>query len=171
MDKEWSVFAEDEFSIDLQTGTSHVWVKKGSKPICPTTTRKGKAHFFGALNNKTGKVMTLKCENINKFSFLKFLKKLLKYFKKVFLVLDNASWHHAKIIRKFLRQNKNRIKIEHLPAYGPEYNPIEQCWKAVKRDLLTCRLFLSTEGMADQITDYFHKKHFFKLKLERFLCP
>lgn len=171
MGKEWTVFAEDEFSVDQQTKISHVWVKKGSKPLCPTTTRKGKAHFFGALNNKTGKVMTLNCEKIDKFSFLSFLKKLLRYFKKVFLVLDNASWHHAKIVREFLKQNKHRLKIEFIPAYSPEYNPSEQCWKAVKNDLLNCRLFLSLEGMIDQIKDYFHKKYFLNLKLERFLCP
>ena len=111
------------------------------------------------------------CDKINRFSFLKFLKKLLKYYKKVFLIIDNASWHHSKIIRKFLSKNKHRLIIEYLPAYSPEYNPAEQCWKAVKADLLTLKLFLSVEGMADQIKMYFNKKHFFNLKLERFLCP
>ena len=86
------------------------------------------------------------------------------------LLIDNASWHHAKIIRQFLRKNKHRLKIEYFPPYSPEYNPSEQCWKSVKRDLLTTKLFLSVEGMGDQIKDYFYKKKF-KLKLERFLCP
>lgn len=170
MGKEWSLFAEDEFSIDLQTGMSPVWVKKGTKPLCPTTTRKGKAHIFGALNNETGKVIIQECDKIDKYSFLKFLKKLLRYYKKVCFVLDNASWHHARIIQDFVKKNRRRLLLLFIPPYSPEYNPSEQCWKAVKRDLLTSRLFLSIAGMIIAIQHYFAKKRLFKLKLERFLC-
>lgn len=170
MDQEWSIFAEDEFSIDLQTGMSPVWVKKGTKPLCPTTTRKGKVHIFGALNNQTGKVIVQECEKINGFSFLCFLKKLLQYHQKVCLVLDNASWHYSRIIRDFVRKNRKRLLLLFLPPYSPEYNPSEQCWKAVKRDLLTSRLFLSLAGMLIAIQQYFSKKRFSNLKLERFLC-
>lgn len=170
MGQGWSIFSGDEFSVDLQTGISHVWAKKGTKPICPTITRKGKVHVVGALNNKTGKVFSSLCKKINSSSFLKFLKKLLKYYKKVFLVIDNASWHKSKIIRQFIGENLHRLRVEYFPPYSPEYNPSEQCWKAVKRDLLTSRLFFSSEGMGDQIVDYFKRKRF-TLKLERFLCP
>ena len=52
-----------------------------------------------------------------------------------------------------------------------KYNPSEQCWKAVKNDLLTCKLFLSEKGMEDQIVQYFKVKKFPNLHLERFLCP
>jgi len=137
----------------------------------PSQTRKGKVKIFGALNNKTGKVITSSCKKINQFEFKKFLVKILHYYKKVYLVVDNASWHKAKYIKKFLENNKHRLKIEYFPAYSPEYNPTEQCWKSVKRDLLTTRLFLSAENMEMQIKSYFEKKFFCGLKLERFLSP
>jgi len=126
---------------------------------------------IGALNNKTGKVFRLFCEKIDSIAFLKFLKKLLKYYKKIFLILDNASWHKSKLIKNFVYENKERIRLEFLPPYSPEYNPSEQCWKNVKRDLLTSKMFFSLEGMKDQIDSYFEKKRFSNLKLERFLCP
>lgn len=147
---------------------SKVWAKKGTKPIFPMHTKSAKVNVIGALNNKTGKVMTEICQEVNKFEFLKFLKKLLRYYKKVFLIIDNASWHHAKIIREFVKQNKHRLKIEFFPAYSPEYNPSEQCWKSLKKNLITTRLFLSLGGLADQIKEYF-RKTFFNLKIERFL--
>lgn len=170
MGQEWSVFAGDEFSVNLQTEMSSVWVRKGTKPLCPTITKKGKVKIIGALNNKKGKVFTSSCKKIDRFAFLKFLKKLLRYYKKVFLIIDNASWHRAKIIKAFVKKNKHRLKLEYFPPYSPEYNPSEQCWKAVKKDLLTSRLHLSVEGMESRIKDYF-RKTFFNLKLERFLCP
>lgn len=136
----------------------------------PSHSKSEKVNVIGALNNRTGRVISSLTKRIDKFSFLEFLKKLLKYYKKVLIFIDNASWHHAKIIREFLEKNKHRLIIGYFPPYSPEYNPAEHCWKSVKRDLLTTKLFLSVEGMGDQIKDYFCKKKF-SLKLERFLCP
>lgn len=154
----------------MQTGMTHVWVKKGSRPLCKTYTKGRKVSVFGALHNKKGKVTTLTAK-INSLSFIKFLKKLLRYYKKIFLIVDNAIWHHAKVVNKFIHENKKRLRVEYFPAYSPEYNPSEQCWKALKKDLLMSRLFLSAEGMEAQINDYFKKKSFSSLKLERFLRP
>ena len=150
---------------------THVWVKKGSKPRCPTCTHGGKLKIFGALSNKTGKVITTICKKINQYEFIRFLKKILKYYKKIFLLADNAIWHKSKLVKQFIRENKHRLKIEYFPPYSPEYNPIEQCWKAVKRDSLTSRLFLSPDGMGTEVKNYFDKKRFSSLNLERFLSP
>lgn len=166
----WSAFAGDEFSVNIQTDISHVWVKKGTRLRVPTHTKGGKVNVIGALNNKTGKVFTSLCEKINRFSFLKFLKKLLGYYDKVFLIIDNASWHRAKIVKEFVKKNRHRLTIEYFPPYSPEYNPAEPCWKSIKKDLLTSRLFLSVAGMGDQIKEYF-KRRFFNYKLERYLSP
>jgi len=155
----------------LERKGSRVWARKGTKPIFPVQTMKGSIHVFGALNNKRGKVMTLRAEEINRFSFLKFLKKLMHYHKKVFLIVDNASWHKTKEIKEFLAENYERLRIAYFPPYSPEYNPSEYCWKAVRRDLITTKLFLSAESMGEQIQDYFRKKSFFGLKLERYLSP
>lgn len=67
----------------------------------------------------------------------------------MFLIVGNAIWHHAKIAREFIRKHNQRLRVEYFPAYSPEYNPSEQCWKALKRDLLTSRLFLSADGISD----------------------
>lgn len=164
-------FAGDEFSIHLQTGMSPMWVRKGSRPLCPSHNFGGKVKVIGALNNKTGKVITFFCKKVNQHTFLCFLKKLLQYYKKIFLVIDNASWHKTELIKDFVRKNKDRLKIDFFPTYSPEFNPAEQCWRAVKKDLLTSRLFLSTSSMESRVKEYFDRKRFSRLKLERFLCP
>ena len=155
----------------MQIKGTKIWAKKGSKPLFPSQTGKGKVKIFGALNNKKGRVITYGSKKIDRHSFIKFLVKILHYHKKVYLIVDNASWHKAKDVKKFLRENRHRLRIEHFPPYSPEYNPSEQCWKSVKRDLLTLKLFLSAESMEEQIKDYFKKKDFSGLKLERFLSP
>ena len=155
------IFSGDECSVSLEIKGSKIWSRIGTKPLFPTTTRKGEVKVFGALNNKNGKVLTLTSNKINQYIFIKFLKKLLRYYKKVFLVVDNASWHKAKKVNEFLEENNHRLQINYFPRYSPEYNPSEQCWKALKRDLLTTKLFVSTEGMKDEVQTYFNEKHFF----------
>ncbi|MEP2775659.1 MAG: transposase [Luteolibacter sp.] len=41
----------------------------------------------------------------------------------VWLVLDNASWHKSK------SPNWHRIKVKFLPAYSPDFYPIERPWQ------------------------------------------
>lgn len=51
--------------------------------------------------------------------------------KTLILILDNASIHKAKIVKKFLQRHGD-IKLIYLPTYSPEYNPTEQVWRWLK---------------------------------------
>ncbi|MGQ7172414.1 transposase, partial [Escherichia sp. R-CC3] len=41
------------------------------------------------------------------------------------LVLDNAKYHHAKLLKSFLRENNRRLTLLFLPPYSPNLNRIE----------------------------------------------
>ena len=66
-------------------------------------------------------------------SFRAFLHQLRAHAagKTLALILDNASIHHAKAIKKFTEVH-SEVKILHLAPYSPEYNPIEQVWRWLK---------------------------------------
>ncbi|PBK81122.1 hypothetical protein ARMGADRAFT_904874, partial [Armillaria gallica] len=49
------------------------------------------------------------------------------------LVLDNAHIHHFQEIKNLVRAFSCRI--EFLPLYSSEYNPIEQVWSVIKSHL------------------------------------
>ena len=51
--------------------------------------------------------------------------------KTLAIILDNASIHKAKSIKKFIEKHKD-IHLFALPTYSPEYNPTEQFWKWIK---------------------------------------
>jgi len=48
--------------------------------------------------------------------------------KKVIMVLDNVAYHHAKRLKPILERYKHRIRLEFLPPYSPDLNPIERIW-------------------------------------------
>lgn len=49
------------------------------------------------------------------------------------IVLDNASFHKSKELKDLFEQYN--VKLEFLPPYSPELNPIEKLWGLVKRTL------------------------------------
>ena len=61
-----------------------------------------------------------------------FLRDLLKHLRgRVIVVWDNGPMHKGQAMRDLLRDYP-RLSIEHLPAYSPEFNPVEQLWSHLK---------------------------------------
>jgi transposase len=45
--------------------------------------------------------------------------------KRILLVLDNLRVHHSKAVKKWLKENVDKIEVFYLPSYSPELNPDE----------------------------------------------
>ena len=61
-----------------------------------------------------------------------FLRDLLKHLRgKVVVIWDGGPNHKGPAIREFLRKNK-RLRLERLPAYAPDRNPVEMVWSWLK---------------------------------------
>ena len=66
--------------------------------------------------------------------FLKYLKELQRKFRKLLLFIDRAAAQHRSsiMIRKYLEENKDVIRVEYLPKGSPDYNAVEECWRQGK---------------------------------------
>jgi transposase len=42
--------------------------------------------------------------------------------------LDNASYHHAKRLREWLKRQGRKCVLHFIPPYCPHLDPIERCW-------------------------------------------
>lgn len=63
---------------------------------------------------------------------VKFLRYLLKALVgKVVVVWDGGPNHKGPVMRAFLARNK-RLRLERLPPYAPELNPVEWAWSWLK---------------------------------------
>jgi transposase len=98
--------------------------------------------------------------NENKFdaeSFKRFLKMILKKAKtkkKILLVLDNARYHHAKILADYISSIKDRLELFFLPAYSPDINAIEMLWKKTRRGVTHNRYFDALNNMTDKLMKF-----------------
>lgn len=123
---------------------SYKWSKKGVQPMVEQKQNKReRLTLFGAVDPIFGTVIAQQAERGNAKTFLKFLKKILKYYKnqngKIHLILDNVRYHHAKILKPFLEKNKDKIELMYLPAYSPDLNPIERVWWYMRKKITNNR--------------------------------
>jgi transposase len=98
-------------------------------------TRKSVA-LFGAVNLRTGQLVTQLCPKFDAVTFGAFLRVLLRHRRpqrRLVLMLDNARYHHATLVRPFLREKHQVLSCAFLPPYSPELNPIERVWKLARK--------------------------------------
>lgn len=127
---------------------SYKWSEKGKQPsIIQKQSQRERLTLFGSVNTQTGEVIVKKANNGNAQSFRRYLKKVLRHYKlckgKIYMILDNVRYHHAKLLKPFLNQHKDKIELFFLPAYSPDFNPIERVWWYMRKNISNNRYVMS----------------------------
>ena len=141
------IWFEDECHFQQHGTRCRMWIPpEENDPIVQhAPTRKSMA-LFGAVSANTGKMISMAATIFNAETFLLFLRQIVKSKKrgkKIILVLDNARYHHARMMQLWLKKNNNKIKLLFLPSYSTDLNNIERVWKMTKR-LCTHNRYFST---------------------------
>jgi transposase len=75
--------------------------------------------------------------------------------RRLVLIVDNASYHHARLHKAWREAHADRFILEFLPPYSPELNPIERVWKFTRRRCLHNRYFPRLERVMDAVEGEF----------------
>lgn len=135
----------------------------GTCPEIKSPVDRFKVSVFGAMGSN-GQLITYQNENFNAETFRIFLEKLLIEAdvgrtkegkrKKILLVLDNARYHHAKILQSWLEEMSDVLELFFLPPYSPDLNAIEMLWKKTRRNVTHNRFFDSLDNLCYDLTLY-----------------
>jgi len=127
------ILFEDEAGVGLQTHSGKTWGKVGNTPEIPVTGKRGGYNMLSSVTAEGELHFSIKEGKINSDRYIEFLKQLLRgRTKPIILIVDNASFHHSKKVRDFVRSHRKKIRVYFLPSYSPEMNPDEQVWNMVK---------------------------------------
>jgi len=116
--------------------------------------------YFGAVRLRDGRFLYRKEEGkFNAGTFWDFLKQLrrsaCKSGRKVYVISDNARYHHAALHKEWRSDNSDQFSIGFLPPYSPELNPIERVWKLVRRMCLHNCYFPDLELVSESVEKLF----------------
>ena len=67
----------------------------------------------------------------------------------IHVFLDNARYHHAKLVQEWLSRPGCRIKLHFVPSYCPHLNPIERLWGVMHRNVTHNKTYATCAEFAD----------------------
>jgi len=151
-DKKVEVFFGDEAGFEGDPRPRAKWVKRGTRPTQGYFGSHVRQNVVGAVNPHSGQLVSLIVPHCDTEIFQAFLDTMAAEVphekgRRVVLVLDNASWHKTK------RLDWHHIEAVYLPAYSPDFNPIERLWQHLKSHYLAGYLTKNGQELGNKIYD------------------
>jgi len=146
----------DESDLHLLPLIRAMWMK-GPRRRIPTPGTNRRRAFFGALDVKSGHWFFADHERKLAVHFVAFLQRLLEAYPtgQVYLALDNAPTHTAKVVQRWLAAHP-QVQALWLPKYAAhEVNPVERIWGLMKGAVAADRLAGSIEELAAAARRFF----------------
>lgn len=123
----------DESGIEGDPRPRRRWAQPGKPRTVPHLGDHIRQNVIGAVCPQDGTLFSLIVDGVDTDVFQFFLDQMAhsipkKEDKRQLLIVDNASWHKAE------RLNWHHFEPVYLPAYSPDFNPIERLWLRLKAD-------------------------------------
>ena len=159
MDDETIVFG-DAVHPEHQSRPAHGWFLRRSRPAIAATSGRKRINIHGVLNLEDGLFRFVEAEKINAETTRQLLQKLETAYPSkriIHVFLDNARYHHAKVLQPWLQAPERRIKLHFLPAYAPHLNPIERLWGLMHKHVTHNRHYAHFNDFTEAILNFFRK--------------
>ena len=146
----------DESDLHLLPLIRSMWMK-GPRRRIPTPGTNRRRAFFGALDAISGHWFFADQERKLAVHFVAFLQRLAEAYPtgRVYLALDNAPTHTAKVVQRWLAAHP-RVQALWLPRYAAhEVNPVERIWGLMKSAVAADRLAGSIEELTAAARRFF----------------
>jgi len=167
------IYFADSTHPEHNTKPSYGWILKGkiNDKYIKTNTGRERLNLTGAISLKDKKALVLSEKTINSDSIIKLFKKLLisQPRGKIYLILDNAPYHHSKKIKLWLKTHTRRVKLVFLPSYSPNLNIIERLWKFFHTKITWNHYFETFEEFKYQTLKFFRNLEKYKPELDTLL--
>jgi transposase len=160
---------EDEGGVGISDHNGRTWGEKGETPEVIASQRRGGYNMLSIVTAQGLLQYSIKDGTINEDSFIGFLRKLLKHrTRPLMLLLDRASFHCSKKVRRFVRAHRSQIRIFFLPTYSPKMNPAEQVWNAIKNNGLRRMLITTKSELKRKLKSQLRRLQMCKEKVKSF---
>ena len=107
------------------------WAPKDTPVAVQQTSGRQRLNIHGAIDLETGKTRMIEAATVNAISMITLLRAIEAMYpgkRVIHLFVDNARYHHAKLVQAWLARPGSRIKLHFIPAYCPHLDPIEVLW-------------------------------------------
>lgn len=114
------------------------WAPKEVPVAVEQSSGRERLNLHGAIDLETGKTIVkdvLTVDAVSTIALLAAIETTYPAMRAIHVYLDNARYHHAKLVQAWLTRPGCRIKLHFVPAYCPHLNPIERLWGLMHRHI------------------------------------
>ena len=137
------------------------WASKGEKLAIEQTSGRQRINIHGAIDLETGQTRMIEAETIDAASTIRLLASIEALYPMLALIhvfLDNARYHHAKLVQEWLAEPGRRIALHFIPPYCPHLNSIERLWGLMHRHVTHNKCYATCRQFADTTFDFLRDK-------------
>ncbi len=141
---------QDEARFGRINDPRRCWAPKGCRPEVGMQIVREYTYAFGAASPHDGVLDTLVLPVVTAETMSIFLAEVAWRHPEEFILmfLDGAGWHRANNL--VIPEN---MKLETLPPYSPQLNPMEHIWDEVREKWFTNEVFESLDGVEDRLVE------------------
>jgi transposase len=141
---------QDEARFGRINDPRRCWAPKGCRPEVGMQIVREYTYAFGAASPHDGILDTLVLPVVTAETMSIFLAEVARRHPEEFILmfLDGAGWHRANNL--VIPEN---MKLEALPPYSPQLNPMEHIWDEVREKWFTNEVFESLDGVEDRLVE------------------
>jgi transposase len=158
LENDESVVFADAVHPEYQSRPAHGWFPKDEKVAIKATSGRKRLNIHGAFDLETSRLTWVEGERISAQTTLTLLEKLEAAYpnkRVIHVFLDNARYHHAKMLRPWLERADCRIRLHFLPPYAPNLNPIERLWGIMHEHITHNRYYPTFAEFVDAVIGFF----------------
>jgi transposase len=137
------------------------WAPKQETLAIGQTSGRQRINIHGAINLETGQTRMIEVLTVDAVSTIKLLESIEALYPLLVLIhvfLDNARYHHAKLVQEWLARPGCRIKLHFVPSYCPHLNPIERLWGLMHRNITHNTCYATCRQFADATLGFLREK-------------
>jgi len=120
------------------------WAPKNTKIAIEQTSGRNRLNIHGAIDLETGQTRMIEALTVNAVSTIALLSAIEAMYpkkRKIHVFVDNAKYHHAEMVQKWLARPGCRIILHFIPTYCPHLDPIERLWGLMHKKITHNRCY------------------------------
>lgn len=140
-----TVVCLDQTKKSVQVEPRAAWFPRGTRPSVELSGQRDWTCLLGAITENGDRFFSRFAEYVTGDHAKHFILALCEEFDDdLIVVLDGAPYFRASVVTDLA--DRDDLDLVRLPAYSPELNPVEECWRQLT-DALSNRLFDSLEQL------------------------
>lgn len=141
---------QDEARFGRINDPRRCWAPEGVRPEVGMQIVREYTYAFGAVSPHHGTLDSLVLPVVTAEAMSIFLGEVARRHPEEFILmfLDGAGWHRANDLKV-----PENMKLEALPPYSPQLNPVEHIWDEIREKWFANEVFNSLDAVEDRLVE------------------